>query len=208
MTESSTLTEEQKDTAWVIIEIPVSPGKLFDFLQNTERLFRLNPYLEIRKWEGAASGKQFHLEALNEMNGVAYDLVVTLESNQPETRCLLSYSKGLKRALEITLQPGSNGSILTLREHYHAATGENREEQLKEVDHSLIPWASSLRRYLLGLERWGWFRPYRWYRECFWLSMRPSHRRITRMLVWVTALEFVVFLFVFVIYWLELLRVK
>jgi hypothetical protein len=206
MTDSSLLTEEQKDTAWVTIEIPVAPGMLFDFLQNTERLFRLNPYLDVRKWEVEPSGKRIHLEALNEMNGVTYDHFVTIESVQPGARVFFSYDKGLKRALEITLEPCPTGSNLTLREYYHAASGENREEQLKEVDRGLIPWANSIRQYLLGLQRWEWFFPYSWYHERFWLGMRPFHRRIVRMLIWVTALEFVVFLFVFVIYWLELRR--
>ena len=198
----------QKNTAWVSIEIPVSPDRLFDFLQNTERLFRLNAYLDIRKWEELSAGKQFHLQALNEMNGVAYDHVITVETVQPGASIFLSYDKGLKRALEITLQPGASGSILTLREHYHAPPtgGEYQAEQLKEVDHGLTHWAASIRKYALGLERWGWFWPYRWYRERFWLSMRPTHRRIARMLIWVTLLEFIVFLFVFTIYWLEFLR--
>jgi len=209
-------TGAQKNTAWVTIEISVLPGKLFDFLQNTERLFRLNPYLDIREWEEISAGipfntplrgERFHLKALNEMNGVTYDLLITVESIRPGASIFLNYDKGLKRALEITLQPGASGSILTLRDHYHAPTGENQEEQLKQVDHGLIPWASSIRQYLLGLERWGWFWPYRWYRERFWLSMRPTHRRISRLLIWVTLLEFVAFLFVFIIYWLEILRV-
>ena len=205
--------EVQKNTAWVSIEIPVSPGKLFAFLQNTERLFRLNPYLDIHQWEALAGGKQFHLKALNEMNGVTYDLAITLESTQPGASILLGYSKGLKRALEITLRPGvggaaeSGGSILTLREHYHEPAGENQVEQLKEVDHGLTHWAASIRQYLLGWERWSWFWPYRWYKGRFWLSMRPTHRRISRLLIWVTVLEFVVFLFIFTIYWLELARV-
>lgn len=204
-------TEVQKNTAWVTIEIPLSPDRLFDFLQNTERLFRLNPYLDIRKWEEISTAKQFHLQALNEMNGVAYDHVITVETVQPGASIFLSYDKGLKRALEITLQPGvggSGGSILTLRDHYHATSGneKNQEQQLKEVDQSLFPWASSIRKYVSGLERWAWFWPYRWYRERFWLSMRPTHRRIARLLIWVTVLEFVVFLFVFTIYWLEFLR--
>ena len=207
MTDSNTLTEVQKDTSWVTIEIPVSPRQLFDFLQNTERLFRLNPYLDIREWKQLASGKQFHLKALNEMNGITYDLVVSIEHAHSGTSMLLSYDKGLKRALEITVQPGTaTGSALTLREYYHSTTEENREEQLKEVDHSLIHWASSIRGYLLGLQRWGWVWPYQWYLEHLWISMRPFHRRITRMLIWVTVLEFVVFLFVFTIYWLELAR--
>ncbi|MHB0984961.1 MAG: hypothetical protein ACYC05_05120 [Sulfuricella sp.] len=198
------ITDDRKDTAWVTIEIPVPPCKVFGFLQNTERLFRLNPYLDIRQWEEHPSAKRFHLHALNEMNGVAYDLFVTLEDVRPDTGFLLSYDKGLKKSMEITLQPGAaTGSIVTLRDRYHTPAGE---DQLKEVDRSLIPWANSIRQYLLGLERWGWFWPYRWYRERFWLNMRPFHRRITRMLIWVTTLEFVVFLFVFTIYWLELMR--
>lgn len=201
------ITDDQKDTAWVTIEIPVPPDRVFGFLRNTERLFRLNPYLDIRQWEAHPSAKRFHLNALNEMNGVAYDLIVTLEDVRPDTGFFLSYDKGLKKSMEITLQPGAaTGSIVTLRDRYHTPAGENREDRLKEVDRSLIPWANSIRQYLLGLERWGWFWPYRWYRERFWLNMRPFHRRITRMLIWVTTLEFVVFLFVFTIYWLELLR--
>ena len=198
----------QKNTAWVTIEIPVSSNSLFEFLQNTERLFRLNSYLDIRKWEVISTGKQFHLQALNEMNGVTYDLLITVESIQPGARMFLNYDQGLKRALEITLEPGASGSILTLREHYHAPTWEegNQEQQLKEVDHGLIPWASSIRQYLLGLQSWAWFWPYRWYREHFWLSMRPTHRRIARLLILVTLAEFVVFLFVSIIYWLEFLR--
>lgn len=207
MTGQSITTEAQKNTAWVTIAIPVSPDRLFYFLQNTERLFRLNPYLDIREWKELSAGQRFHLRALNEMNGVNYDLAITIESIQPGVSIFLSYSKGLKRAMEITLQPAESGSILTLRDYYHEPTAENQEEQLKEVDHGLTHWAASIRQYLLGWERWNWFWPYRWYKGHFWLNMRPTHRRIARMLIWVTALEFIVFLFVFIIYWLELARV-
>ena len=208
--QSIATTEAQENTAWVTLAVPVSPDRLFDFLQNTERLFRLNPYLDISKWEELSAEKRFHLEALNEMNGVTYDLLIGIESDEPGARIRLSYQSyndaGLKLATEITLKPSADGSALTLCDHYTEPKGENREKQLKEVDHGLTHWAVSIRRYLLGLERWGWFWPYRWYLESFWLSMRPTHRRIVRMLIWITSLEFVVFLFVFTIYWLEFLR--
>lgn len=206
--EPAVLDETQKNTAWVTIEIPAHVSKLFDFLHNPEHLYRLNPYLDIREWVETSASKQFHLKALNEMNGVTYDHLITVESVQPNARILLNYDKGLKRALEITMQARSSGSVLTLREHYHAPSegDEHPEDQLKEVDHGLLPWASSIRKYLSGLEKWGWFWPYRWYKESFWLNMRPTHRRISRMVILVTVLEFVVFLFVFIIYWLELAR--
>lgn len=198
---------EKDNSAWVTLEIPAPPDELMVFLQNTERLFRLNPYLDIRNWVGYTDEKKFHLEALNEMNGVTYDLDIELEA-QEDRRLFLRYSHGLKATLEVFVQTATdpNKSVLTLREHYHQTTPELQKQQLKEIDHSLIPWGNSLRTYVQGLRRWNWFWPYRWYHGKFWLKMRPTHRRITRMLVWVTLLEFVVFLFVFIIYWLERTR--
>lgn len=198
----------QDNSAWVTLEIPAPQAELFVFLQDIERLFRLNPYLDIQQWAAREAGHRFHLTALNEMNGVSHDLDIGVESNQPDTRLMLRYGQGLKDALDITLQAAADPAktILTLREHYHQPTPELREQQLKEIDHSLIPWGNAIRLYVRGLRRWSWFWPYRWYRERFWLGMRPTHRRIARMIGWVTLLEFVVFLFVFVIYWLELAR--
>jgi len=198
----------QDNSAWVTLEIPVSALELFAFLKNIERLFRLNPYLDIKQWEEKAEGQAFHLVALNEMNGVNYDLDICVEAMQPDTRILLRYGKGLKDALEITLQTVATPDkvMLTMREHYHQTTTEEREQQLKEIDHSLIPWGNAIHLHLRSMRRWSWFWPYRWYREKFWLGMRPTQRRIARMLGWITLLEFVVFLFVFTIYWLELAR--
>lgn len=194
------------NSAWVTLEIPVAPAALMRVLNNIERLFRLNPYLDIKQWEGRAAGI-FHFEALNEMNGVVYDLDVTLET-QLERRLLLRYSQGLKEALEVSVEATTDPykSILTLREYYHKAEQALNQEQLKEIDHSLIPWGNTIRTYAQGMQRWHWCWPYRWYREKFWLVMRPTHRRIARMLLWVTVLEFIVFLFIFIIYWLEWLR--
>lgn len=196
------------NSAWVTIEIPAPPAEVFVFLQNIERLFRLNPYLDIKRWQEVEAGRRFHLAALNEMNGVHYDLDIGVEDNAANSRLLLRYSHGLKDALEITLQEVADPhkTILTLREHYHQPSEAQREQQLKEIDHSLTPWGVGIRTYVRSLRRWSWFWPYRWYREKFWLDMRPTHRRIARMIGWVALLEFVVFLFVFVIYWLELAR--
>ena len=198
----------EDNSTWVTLEISAAPVNLFEFLKNSERLFRLNPYLDIKKWEEGATASRIHLEALNEMNGVRYDVMIDVESIQPNNRLLLRYNQGLKDALEITLQAASdsNKSLLTLREHYHQTTPEQRQRQLQEIDHSLIPWGNAIRLYVRGMQRWAWFWPYRWYREKFWLGMRPMQRRIARMLLWVTLLEFVIFLFIFTIYWLELVR--
>ena len=201
-------TKTTKDNCtWVTLAVPIAPDALFEFLKNTERLFRLNPYLDIRKWEGRPEGKQHHLEALNELNGVMYHLDLNLES-LGNRHFFLRYSQGLKASLEVAVESAtdSNQAILTLREHYHQVSIATQEQQLKEIDHSLIPWGKAIVVYIRGMQRWGWFWPYRWYQEKFWLGMRPTHRRIARLIAWVTLLEFVVFLFVFIIYFLEFLR--
>lgn len=204
MSDSTKLDKE--NSTWVTLAIPASPAAMALFLKSIERLFRLNPYLDIKQWDVLAEDR-FHLTALNEMNGISYDLELALES-QEDMHYLLRYSQGLKQALEVSVEAGSDPSsaVLTLREYYFKSESALDEQQLKEIDHSLIPWGNSIHTYVKGMRRWSWFWPYRWYREKFWLGMRPTHRRIARLIGWVTLLEFVVFLFVFVIYWLELAR--
>ena len=53
------------------------------------------------------------------------------------------------------------------------------------------------------MARFGALPGYRWWTERFRLGMTPRQRRIVRMIVWVSVLEFVVFLFVALIFWLE-----
>jgi hypothetical protein len=209
MTEQSAAenTAAEENAAWATVSLPLPPAGLFHFLQDVERLFRLNPYLKIESWREEPGpfrpGKRYHLDCLNEMNGVRSELAVTLEDVTAGQGYSLRYDRGLKRATEVLLEEDGSGTRLTLKDHYHTPEGADREERLKEVDRSIVPWAASLHGYLLGLDRWSWLPPYRWYKNRVWLGMSPSHRRITRLIVWTTLLEFVVFLFVFAIYWLE-----
>ena len=139
------------------------------------------------------------------MNGLRQELSVSME--KAPSGYILRYDQGLKRSTQLIVEPNGNGTKLTLKERYDTPPEAEREERLKEVDRSLVPWAASVHDYLAGLRRWSWFPLYRWYKSRFWLGMSPRHRRITRLIFWTTALEFIVFLFVFAIYWLELSRV-
>lgn len=196
---------QDDNTVWATVEIPVPPDDVLALCRNVERLLRLNPYLDIRTCEEAPGpfvpGKRFRLHALNEMTGIERDLVLSLEDVR-EDGFRLAYSEGLKRALEVRVALHGTGCALTLREHYRAADPPDDPAQLAEVDRSVMPWGVSVRRYAIGLRRWGRLPAYRWAR-CFWLGMRPRERRIARLVTWITALEFVVFLFVFAIFWIE-----
>jgi hypothetical protein len=198
-----------ENAAWASVAMPMSCAVLADFLVDVERLFRLNPYLEIESWQAGqgpfVAGKRYRLVALNEMNGLRQDLEMTLEAVEP-WGYVLSYGHGLKRSTRVAWESEAGGCRLTLRDEYHAPSEAECAEGLKAVDRSLVPWAASVLGYLLRYRRWSWLPPYRWYAGRYWLGMSPRHRRIARLIIWTTLLEFVVFLFVFAIYWLESLR--
>lgn len=193
-----------EDFAWATIAAPLPPAALADFVADVARLFRLNPYLDIESFQ-QEPGSRFRVKWLNEMNGLRQELNVEVVAQN--TGYTLRYDRGLKRTTEVMVEPHDGGAKLTLKEHYDTPAEAEREERLKEVDRSLVPWAASVHDYLAGLRRWGWFLPYRWYKSRVWLRMSPRHRRIARLIVWTTVLEFIVFVFVFAIYWLELRRV-
>lgn len=186
------------NAAWVGIELPLAPQQALDYARNVERFLRLNPHLEITRFEGAADGR-YRIEGLNEMNGLAVSCGLTLQDDGANG-FRLDYDGGLKLATEVTAAPHPGGALLTIRESYRQPASE---AELAQVDRSLTPWGLAIRRHLLGLSRWGRLAPYRWWRERIWLGMRPRERRIVRLVVWATALEFVVFLFVLAILVIE-----
>ncbi len=202
-----------EDFALISVELPLSTGELYAFIQNIERLFRLNPHLEIKSWQEDApgkifAGKQIRVDCMNEMNGQTQSLTLRVSDVQPEVSFTLNYDSGLKKATIFTVQSvASASSKLVVKELYpdEISTAE-KEKRLNEVDNSLLPWGAAIHRYFKRKSRWRWLPFHSWLQNSVWLGMTPRHRRISRMIIWVTVLEFVVFIFVFNIYWLELGR--
>lgn len=200
-----------ENAAWAAARIPLPPHKLFAFLLDIERLLRLNPHLEIADWReepGAPDALSYRLSALNETNGFRSEISVRAETVRENTLWginsgyRLVYDSGLKRSTELRIESAAGGSQLTITEHYHPVQDET-DERLKQVDRSLVPWVAAIRRHLSGTARFGGVPGYRWWTERFMLGMTPRQRRIVRMIIWVSVLEFVVFLFVALIFWLE-----
>lgn len=209
------VSESNQNAAWVTIATPLTPAQLFDFATDVERLFRLNPYLQIHNWDAGPTGmtedSRIRINYFNEVNGVARDLVMTVAGLKHGIGYTLNYSEGVKRATEICVEPSSDGgTTLLIKDYYHVSEenlpGSEQEARLAEVDRSLTPWGVAIRQHLLNLQRWGWLPFYRVLRERFWLGMPPRSRRISRLLIWITVLEFMAFLFVFLIYLIEFRR--
>jgi len=196
-----------ENAAWVDAEIPVAPQALAAFLSDPVALYRLNPSLEIEILEvSSADARRFRLRALNESNGMRYD--VTVERSPLEDGALgwrYAYDCGFKRATEFRIEPGRAGSILRVKEYYERYADPG-DAPAQEFDRSLVPWIAALRRHLVRWKRFGRVPFYAWWVQRMWLHMTPRQRRIARLIWWIGVLEFVVFLFVFAIYWAEMER--
>lgn len=191
----------QEDRACAETPVPISADAVFEFIADIERLLRLNPHLEIDTWQRMPGGMRF--AALNETTGRRIETVVRVETTRATRSIVLSYADGLKQATTLTVQDDDgHGCRLVVTEHYPAIE-DAQDPRVAEVDRSLIPWVEAIRRHLIDRQRWGWLPGYRWWTGRFMPGMPPRHRRIVRMILWVSLAEFVVFLAVAAIFWLE-----
>ena len=198
-TESSSNPAEDK--AWAAIPTKLRPEALREFCRDLERLYRINPYSEFRVWKETAPG-QVHVEFRNLSNEQDYSLDFMLV---PESDSAFSvrYAQGIKAATRFEIQASGLGSSLTITDDYSRLTGEERAQRLVEVDKSLPAWGQAIFDYLRRHQRWGWIAPWRWYMRRVWVPMKPSARRIVWLLILITMVEFLFFVFVALIWWLE-----
>jgi len=189
-----------EDAAWASINTPLTVTELAEFCQDTERLYRINPLLEFDEWSEAADGC-FRFRGRNLSNQQSMVLELCVEK-LADGLCV-KYSDGLKISTLFRIEPAPQGSKLTLIDQYAVLSEGERQARLDEVDKSLIPWANYLQEYILSWKRWSWLAPWRWYMRRVWQPMKPSARRITYMIVWITVAEIIAFLMIIAIFWLE-----
>lgn len=177
------------DVATAETRLPIAPTAVVSFLGDVERLLRLNPLLAIERWEREDGG--FRLVARNESNGCAVEVALRVEA--ADDGLTLRYGQGIKRSTRLTAEPAPEGTRLVVTEYYPRIV-DPQDPRVAEVDKSLVPWVAAIRRHLLARRRWGWLPGWRWWNERLMPSMAPRNRRIVRLILWLSAIEFVVFI--------------
>jgi hypothetical protein len=191
----------QEDCARAETALSIDVDAVFEFVADVERLLRLNPHLEIDTWQRLPEGMR--LAALNETTGRRIETAVRVETASATRSIVLRYADGLKRTTTLTVEGGDGlGCRLVVTERY-PVIADAQDPRVAEVDRSLIPWVKAIRRHLLHRKRWGWLPGWHWWHEEFLPGMAPRQRRIVRMIVWISVLEFLVFLLVAAIFWAE-----
>lgn len=190
-----------EDKAWATIQTTLQPSALREFCRDLERLYRINPYSEFRVWKQTTPG-HVHAEYrnLSTMQDLNLDLTLNTESDNAFS---VHYSQGVKAATRFEIQPTAQGSSLTITDDYNKLSAEERAQHLEEVDKSLQAWSQAIFDYLRRHKRWGWIAPWRWYMRRVWVPMKPSARRIVWLLYLITVVEFLFFVFVALIWWIE-----
>ncbi len=193
---------DTEDAAWASINTPLGMENLKAFCQDIERLFRINPMLEFEKSQSLGNGRYF-FSGRNISQEPAFDFEFELQVKELADGLQIDYSQGLKSSTIIKIEPAEQGSKLTIIDSYDAISEEERKSRIDEVDKSLITWAHYLQKFILSWKRWSWFAPWRWYMHRVWQPMKPAGRRITYMLLWITAAEIALIALGVGIYWAE-----
>ncbi|MEE8189763.1 MAG: hypothetical protein V3T80_11185 [Kiloniellales bacterium] len=193
---------ESEDAAWVTIETPYDAADLRMFLNDVERLYRINSLLVFEDWRQIGNNR-YSLKAKNLSNDRLLETELDVESR--DDGITVRYSEGLRTATTFRVEPHAvNTAKLTVTDDYAGTSQDEREARIGEVDKSLVQWGVSLHRYLHRWKRWSWVPGWKFYMRRVWQPMKPMARRITFILIVVTLAEFIAFLFVFAIFWLEM----
>ena len=190
-----------RDAAWVVVETPLALPALRDFCNDIGRLFRINPYLEFQAWEHRGADR-YHGRWRNLSNQQTVAIDMRLERTSPDEFSMV-YRDGIKARTRFALEPSAAGSRITITDEYSRLPDAERAQRIDEVDKSLNAWGWALHEYLRYEQRWGGFAPWRWYMRRLWLPMTPRARRITYMLLVLTAAELVLILLGAIIYNIE-----
>ena len=73
------------NAAWATAQIPLPAQELLAFLADIERLFRLNPHLEISDWLAQPDSRSYRMHALNETNDVRGEIGWRVEAVRENT---------------------------------------------------------------------------------------------------------------------------
>ena len=178
-----------ENSAWAEFRTPFNVEQLRAFcVDDVERLFRINPYLEFKKWQ-KIDANIYHVTGKNISHATPFEFEHDLTVAETDEGLRVDYKNSLKKSTLFKIEPYEKGSKLTIVDEYQDLSEDEAQARAGEVDKSLTIWAEYLLRYILTWKKWSWLAPWRWYMRRVWQPMKPISRRITYMLIWITVFE-------------------
>jgi len=191
-----------EDAAWASINTPLSVNDLTVFCHDIERLYRINPMLEFQHFKSLGE-QRYAYAGRNTSQETPFDFDYTFTVTELPDGLQIDYDQGIKSRTLFKIEPVSSGSKLTITDYYERLPVDEREQHLQEVDKSLVIWANYLQRFLITWSRWSRFGLWRWYMRRIWQPMKPTARRITYILLWISVVEVALIALGVAIYFVE-----
>ncbi len=202
-TDTATGRNAQQDFARVDIDTPWPAAWLRTFFHDPERLLRLNPFLTIRKIHRTAPDT-WEVQGRNDATERDFHITMRRQPLPDGNGYRLLWDGWLKNETRLIIKDsGAGAARIAIIDDYSATPLPERERRKDEVDISIIPWGQYIHAYLHWLHKFGWLPGYMCLMTGPWLRMTPSARRISKWLIFITIAEFIFFLMVFSIFWLE-----
>src|SRR5262245_18129499 len=121
--ESNSPAGEHEDAAWLRIATALPADDLRAFLDDVERLYRINPLLDISKFEASRQSRD-RLVAHNHSNGSKIEVLLAVTATDRGRD--VAYSRGLKVATNCRVEAARRGSHLFVTDVYGGCAGEER----------------------------------------------------------------------------------
>ena len=197
-----TIPMDAEDAAWASLNTPLTVDGLKQFCHDIERLYRINPMLEFNTWQ-SLDKHRFLFSGKNISQETPFDFETELQTSELPDGFQVNYSQGVKTSTTFKIEPAPQGSKLTIVDSYDGLSEEDRKARMNEVDKSIVIWAKYLQEFLLTWHKWSRIAPWRWYMRRVWQPMKPTARRITYMLLWISVVEVSLIALVAAIYFTE-----
>ncbi|MDX5152203.1 MAG: hypothetical protein R3188_06980 [Acidiferrobacterales bacterium] len=177
-----------EDAAWAAVNTPLSVDELKTFCLDVERLFRINPMLEFKSFK-SLDDNRYTMVGKNISREGSFGFDVGFKVTELDNGLRIDYDNGIKSSTVVSVEEAPTGSKLTITDYYEGLPVKDRENHLHQVDRSLVRWAEYLQQFLVTWKRWRGWSLWRWYMRRVWQPMKPMGRRITYILLWISAAE-------------------
>lgn len=190
---------DSNDAAWVTILSTLPVNQVKQIMSDIEVVFRLNPFYYFDSWE--KQDNRYQAKYRNLSNNQTIEQTFHAEENGNELT--ITYENGLKSKTIVRVEPGENGSKITLIDDYSGMSEAERKQHAEMADRSLQKWGEAIFSHLNRIRRWSWIPGWRSYMRRIWIPLNPSGRRVVWMLYIITLAEFAFILLLVAIWAIE-----
>ncbi len=172
-------------------EIYIDADTAYNILKDIRRLFRLNPYYEIKNFK-EISADTYEMLLRNEANKFEEKQVIRVTRYNADKKISIEYdsNSGMKTITTFDIQAAGKGIKIAAEDSFDLSKISDKEKTSEIIDRTIPYWLSQIRSYLKLLEKKTLLNEIKlFYKEKIWLEMSPFGRRVAKLILILTVIE-------------------